>query len=175
MNTINFVSQLIIPAFILFIVFYGLIKKTNLYDSFVSGAKDGLEVIIKIFPYILAIFLAIKCFQASGANEFLIKAFTLAAPALGIPPEVFSIALIKPLSGSASLGIFTDIIKTSGPDSLAAMISAVIIGSAETTFYVLAVYLGAVNIKNTRYLVPVCITADIVGIIVAIITVKLMF
>ena len=175
MNTINFISQLIIPLFILFIVVYGFIKKTSLYDSFVSGAKDGIDIIIKIFPYILAIFLAIKCFQASGAYDFLKAGFAMIAPALNIPPEVFSIAIIKPLSGSASLGIFTDIVKTTGPDSLSTMISAVIIGSAETTFYVLAIYLGAVNIKKTKYLVPVCITADIIGIIVAITVVKLMF
>jgi spore maturation protein B len=101
--------------------------------------------------------------------------FSHIAPSLNIPPEVFSIAIIKPLSGSASLGIFTNIIKSTGPDSLASMISAVIIGSAETTFYVLAVYLGAAGIKKTRYLIPVCVTADIVGIIVAITVVKLMF
>jgi spore maturation protein B len=175
LNTINFISQLIIPVFILFVVVYGLIKKTSLYDSFISGAKDGIEVIIKIFPYILAIFLAIKCFQASGAYEYLTNIFSRVAPSLNIPPEVFSIAIIKPLSGSASLGIFTNIIKSTGPDSLATMIAAVIIGSAETTFYVLAVYLGAVGIKKTRYLIPVCVTADIVGIIVAITVVKIMF
>jgi len=95
--------------------------------------------------------------------------------ALGIPPEVLSVALIKPLSGSASTAIFTDIVRTTGPDSLASRISAVIIGSAETTFFVLAVYLGAVNIRRTKYLVPVCLIADGVGIIIAIAVVKLMF
>jgi spore maturation protein B len=175
MNTLNFISQLIIPLFILFIVAYGLVKKVSLYNSFVSGAKDGIDVIVKIFPYILAIFLAIKCFQSSGAFDFIKSGFSLLSPVLNIPAEVFSIAVVKPLSGTASLGLFTDILKTTGPDSYASITSAVIIGSAETTFYVLAVYLGAVGIKKTKYLVPVCITADIVGIIIAIITVKLMF
>ena len=172
---INFLSQIIIPVFILFIVVYGFVKKVSLYDSFISGAKDGVDIVIKIFPYILAIFLAIKCFQASGAYDFLRNAFSLVAPLLNVPVEVFSIAIIKPLSGSAALGIFTDTIKSTGPDSMATMISAVIIGSAETTFYVLAVYLGAVGIKKTRYLVPVCVIADIVGIFIAIAVVKLMF
>jgi spore maturation protein B len=95
--------------------------------------------------------------------------------ALNIPGEVISIAIIKPLSGSASIGVFTDIVKTTGPDSLASMISAVIMGSAETTFYVLAVYLGAVGIKKTRYLVPVCVLSDIVGIGLAIMIVKIFF
>ena len=92
-----------------------------------------------------------------------------------IPLEAISMALIKPLSGSASLGLFTDIVKTTGPDSLASRLSAVIMGSAETTFYVLAVYLGAVGIKKTRYLVPVCLVSDAVGILLAILIVKLLF
>jgi len=175
MKTIDIISKLIIPLFIIFTVAYGFYKKVRVYDSFVSGAKDGIDVIIKIFPYVLAIFVAVKTFQSSGAYDVLKTLFSSFAGPLRIPPEVFSIAIIKPLSGSAALGIFTDTVKTTGPDSLASMISAVIIGSAETTFYVLAVYLGAVSIKKTKYLVPVCITADIVGIIVAVIIVKLMF
>ena len=175
METINIISKLIIPIFIIFTVAYGFYKKVRVYDSFVSGAKDGIDVIIKIFPYVLAIFVGVKIFQSSGAYDVLKTLFAGFSGPLSIPPEVFSIAIIKPLSGSAALGIFTDTVKTTGPDSLASMISAVIIGSAETTFYVLAVYLGAVSIKKTKYLVPVCITADIVGIIVAVIVVKLMF
>ena len=175
MELINLFSKLTIPVFILFAVIYGFAKNVRIYDSFISGAKDGIDVIIKIFPYVLAIFLAVKTFQASGAYDSLKTFFAMFSGRFGVPPEVFSIAIIKPLSGSASLGIFTDIIKSTGPDSLASRISAVIIGSAETTFYVIAVYTGAVNIKKTKYLVPVCITADIIGIIVAIFVVKLMF
>ncbi|MCX5779024.1 MAG: spore maturation protein [Elusimicrobia bacterium] len=175
MEIINIISQLIIPLFILFAIVYGIAKKVRLYDSFVSGAKDGIDVIIKIFPYVLAIFLAVKTFQASGAYDSMKNLFSGLSTALSIPPEIFSLAIIKPLSGSASLGIFTDIVKTTGPDSLASRIAAVILGSAETTFYVVAVYMGAVSIKKTKYLVPVCITADIVGIAVAIAVVKMMF
>jgi len=175
MEIINIISQLIIPLFILFAIVYGIAKKVRLYDSFVSGAKDGIDVIIKIFPYVLAIFLAVKTFQASGAYDSMKNLFSGLSTALSIPPEIFSLAIIKPLSGSASLGIFTDIVKTTGPDSLASRIAAVILGSAETTFYVIAVYMGAVSIKKTKYLVPVCITADIVGIAVAIAVVKMMF
>jgi spore maturation protein B len=174
-KTITFISQLIIPAFIFFIVLYGAFKKVRVYDSFVSGAKEGIQVIFNIFPYLLAIFVAVKAFQASGAFD-LIK-LALAGPfmTLGIPPEVLSVAIIKPLSGSASTAVFTDIVKTTGPDSLASRISAVIIGSAETTFYVLAVYLGAVGIRKTKYLVPVCVIADALGIIIAIVIVRLIF
>ena len=175
MKDAAFISQLVIPAFILFTVLYAAGKKVRVYDSFVAGAKEGPRIMFKIFPYLLAIFVAIKAFQASGAFEFLRQTLSGSFSALGIPPEVLSVAMIKPLSGSAATAIFTDIVKTAGPDSPAGKISAVIIGSAETTFYVLALYLGAVNIRRTGYLLPVCLIADAFGILIAIAVVKLMF
>jgi spore maturation protein B len=175
MKTAAWISQMAIPAFILFALVYGVFKKVRVYDSFVAGAKDGLQVMAKIFPYLLAIFVAIKAFQASGAFDLIQGALSGSFSALGVPPEVLSVAVIKPLSGSASTAVFADIVKTTGPDSLASRISAVINGSAETTFYVLAVYLGAVNISRTRYLVPVCLIADGLGILIAVAVVKLMF
>lgn len=175
MKTLTFISQLAIPAFILFAVLYGAFKKVRVYDSFVSGAKEGLQVIFNIFPYLLAIFIAVKAFQASGIFDFLKLGLSGSFAFFGIPPEVLSIAVIKPLSGSASTAIFTDIVKATGPDSLASRISGVIMGSAETTFYVLAVYLGAVNIRRTKYLVPVCVLADALGIIIAVVIVRLLF
>lgn len=175
MKTIQLISQLLIPAFILLAIAYGVAKKVRVYDSFVNGAKEGLLVVVKIFPYLLAIFVAIKSFQASGAFEFTKEMFRPFFMAFGIPVEAISMAIIKPLSGSASMGVFTDIIKTTGPDSLATRISAVIMGSAETTFYVLAVYLGAVGLKKTRYLVPVCLVSDAVGILLSILIVRLFY
>lgn len=175
MKTFNYISQFLIPVFILFVILYGIIKKVKVYDSFISGAKESINTTLSIFPYIVAIFIAIKGFQASGAFDATKTVFHEIFKFLNIPIEVISISIIKPLSGSASLGVFTDIIKTTGPDSLATKISAVIMGSAETTFYILAVYLGAVGIKKTKYLVPVCIISDIIGIIIAIIIVKLIF
>lgn len=175
MKEINFISMLIIPAFILFAVLYGVIKKVRVYDSFVSGAKDGINVTLKIFPYLLAIFVVVKSFQASGAFDFIRNLLSGVFVYVNVPIEVMSVAIVKPLSGSASTAVFTDIVKTTGPDSLASRMSAVIMGSAETTFYVLAVYLGAVGIKRTKYLVPVCVIADIVGIIIAVFVVRLIF
>ena len=175
MNTVNLISQSIIPAFFLLVVLYGVAKKVRVYDCFVAGAKDGIAVVIKIFPYLLAIFIAVKSFQASGAMDFAGGWFHDTLVAIQVPLEVLPLALVKPLSGSASMGIFSNIVKTTGPDSLASMISAVIMGSAETTFYVLAVYLGAVGIKKTRYLVPVCVISDMAGIIIAIAIVKFLF
>lgn len=173
MKYLQIISQLIIPLFIFFVVIYGVIKKVRVYDSFINGAKSGFEIILRIFPYILAIFVAIRGFQASGAFEFIKNLCLPIFNFIGVPIEVLSIAIIKPLSGSASTGVFTDIVKTTGADSLASKISAVIMGSAETTFYVLAVYLGSVGIKKTKYLVPVCVISDIIGIIIAIVVVKL--
>lgn len=165
---VEYISLLIIPLFILFTVLYGSFKKVRVYDSFVAGAKEGPAIILKIFPYLLTIFVAIKGFQASGAFDTLKSSFYSLFAFLDIPIEAVSMAIMKPLSGSASTALFTDIVKTTGADSMATQMSAVIMGSAETTFYVLAVYLGAVSIKKTRYLVPVCLVADFIGIIVAV-------
>jgi spore maturation protein B len=175
MDTLQAAFQYIIPFFIFFTVAYGFARKTPVYESFVSGAKEGIDIIIGIFPYVLAIFIMVKTFQASGAHDFFKAIFSSVAGPLGLPAETFSIALVKPMSNAAALGIFTEILKTHGPDSLTSTLSAVIMGSAETTFYVIAVYLGAVGIRKSKYLVPVCLTADLVGIIVAIMVVKLMF
>jgi spore maturation protein B len=175
MEKIQAAFQYIIPFFIFFTVAYGFAKKTPVYESFVSGAKEGIDIIIGIFPYVLAIFIMVKSFQASGAHDFFKGIFATVAGPFGLPAEVFSIGLVKPMSNAAALGIFTEILKTHGPDSLTSTIAAVIMGSAETTFYVIAVYLGSVGIRKSKYLVPVCLTADLVGIIVAIIVVRLMF
>jgi spore maturation protein B len=175
MIVVNLICQYLIPVFVLFTVVYGFSKKVPVYDSFVSGAKEGIGIITGIFPYVLAIFIVVKTFEASGAHDFIKRMFSLVSGPLHIPPEVFSIAIVKPFSNAASLGIFTEILKSSGPDSLGSIAAAVIMGSAETTFYVLAVYLGAIGIKKTKYLVPVCIIADFLGIVIAITLVKLLF
>ncbi len=174
-STIEYLSLLIIPLFILFTVLYGTFKKVRVYDSFVAGAKEGPAIILKIFPYLLTIFVAIKGFQASGAFDYLRDAFYRVFAFLGVPIEAVSMAIVKPLSGSASTALFTDIVQTAGVDSMATYMSAVIMGSAETTFYVLAIYLGAVSIKKTRYLVPVCLIADFIGILVAVTVAKWFF
>jgi spore maturation protein B len=174
-ENVEYLSLLIIPLFILFTVLYGSWKKVKVYDSFVEGAKEGPAIILKIFPYLVTIFVAIKGFQASGAFDFVRDAFYSVFAFLGMPIEAVSMAIVKPLSGSASTALFADIIQSSGVDSLATLMSAVIMGSAETTFYVLAVYLGAVGVKKTRYLVPVCLTADLIGIIIAVMVVGWFF
>jgi len=175
-DIITYISALIIPLFILFTVVYGLARKVKVYESFISGAKESLPTIFSIFPYIAAIFIAIKGFQASGALEFFRDhVFGGLLTALNVPIEIFMLAMIKPLSGSAATGVFTDIVRTAGPDSLATLMAAIIIGSAETTFYVISIYLGAVGIKKSRYLVAVCLIADFIGIIVSIVIAQAVF
>ena len=175
MASVEYISLLIIPLFLLFTVLYGAFKKVRVYDSFVAGAKEGPVIVLKIFPYLLAIFVAIKGFQASGAFDALRDVFYSLFAFLDIPLEAVSMAIVKPLSGSASTALFTDVVQTTGPESPASRMSAVIMGSAETTFYVLAVYLGAVGIKKTRYLVPVCLLADFIGIVVAVLVTRWFF
>ena len=174
-EVINNISLLIIPFFILFTIWYGTFKKVRVYDSFVAGAKEGPRVILNIFPYLLTICVALKGFQAAGAFDYLTNGFYQVFSFLDIPIEVVSMSLIKPLSGSAATALFTDIVKTTGPESISSKMTAVIMGSAETTFYVLAVYLGAVNIKKSRYLVAVCLIGDLVGIIVAVTVARYFF
>lgn len=175
MKIFEYISALVIPAFLLFAVVFGAARKVRVYDSFVAGAKDGLGLIAKIFPYILAVLVAVRTFQSSGAFDFLKDIMSSVLSFAAVPAEALGLALVKPLSGSASLAVFADVLKNTGADSSASNISAVIMGSAETTFYVLAVYLGAVGIKKTKYLVPVCVLSDIVGIAVAIIVAKMFF
>ena len=175
MRIISVIAQLVIPLFVLFVVLYGMYRKVRVYDVFISGAKDAFSTILSIFPYLLAIFVAVKTFQASGAFDFTKTAFSGMFAFLHVPIEVLQVSIVKPLSGSASLGVFTDIVKTTGADSEASRISAVIMGSAETTFYVIAVYLGSVGLKNSRYLVPVCLISDVIGIIISVSVVKLFY
>lgn len=175
MEIIAAASTLIIPTFMLCVVAYGVYRKVPVFDSFVSGAREGFGIVMRIFPYILAIFIAIKCFQASGAYGVIKNSLAPVLSYIGVPADVLSVMIIKPLSGSASLGAFTEVLKSTGPDSLASRISAVVMGSAETTFYVLAVYLGAVSIKKTKYLVPVCLIADAIGMAIAVLLVKFIF
>ena len=143
----NQASRYIIPFLLVGIPFYGLIiKKVKVYESFVEGAKDGFDIALKIIPYLVAILVAIGMFRASGALELLLNSLSPMLIYLGFPPENLPLALMRPLSGSGSLGLLTDLIEQYGPESLIAKIGATMFGSTETTFYVLAVYFGSVGI-----------------------------
>lgn len=157
------ISLYILPLMILIILSAGTIKKVPVYEEFIEGAKDGFKVSVSIIPYLVAIIVAVSMFKASGAIN-IIKNF---AGQL-VPPDIIPIMLTRSLSGSATLGIFSEIASTHGTDAYITKLAAVMVGSSETTFYVLAVYFGSIGIKKYRYALLTGIIADITGIVLAI-------
>ncbi len=172
---IEAVSALAIPLLIIVFIGYGAIKKVKVYERFVEGAKDGFTIAVKIIPYLVAMLVAIGIFRAGGAMEWLIYILRPFTNLIGFPAEALPMALMRPLSGSGSLGIMSENLAVYGPDSYLGILVSTIYGSTETTFYVLAVYFGAVNIKNTRHALPVGLIADVCGILGALFIVKLLF
>jgi spore maturation protein B len=174
-NLISIASYFIIPLIVVGFPLYGLYKRVPVYESFVEGAKEGFQVAVRIIPYLVAILFAIGMFRASGAMDFLTRVMAPVLALVGFPPEVLPMAIVRPLTGSGSAGLVVDMINQYGEDSLLVKMAAVMFGSTETTFYVIAVYFGAVNIKKTRHAVPAGLTADIAAMIVAVWTVRLLF
>lgn len=172
---LDILSLWALPAIILFILVWGIIKKIPVYETFIEGAKDGVKVSINIIPYIVAIVVAISMFRASGAIEILSSIFGSLLNRFHISGDFLPLAIVRSLSGTAALGVFSDIASANGPDSFITKMSAVMLGSSETTFYVLAVYFGAVGIKKFRYALLTGILADVIGIFAAILVSKLFF
>ena len=174
-SLITIVSYVAIPFVLVLFLGWGLLKKVKVYEVFVEGAKDGFNVAIRIIPYLVAMLAAIGIFRASGAMEVLVAVLAPVTTLIGMPPETLPMALMRPLSGSGSIGIMTELMKVHGPDSLIGILASTMYGSSETTFYVLAVYFGTVNIRNTRHAVPTGIIADVAGMLAAVWIVNLLF
>jgi len=174
-SLIEWLSILAIPVIFLVFLGYGGIKKVKVYETFVEGAKGGFTVAVKIIPYLVAMLVAIGMFRASGALELLTLGLSYVTDLIGMPAEVIPMALMRPLSGSGSLGVMTDLMNTYGVDSLIGFMSSTMFGSTETTFYVVAVYFGAVNIRNTRYAIPAGLLADAAGLITAVYVCRLLY
>ena len=172
---INIISILAIPGLIFVFIGYGAIKKVKVYEIFVVGAKEGFDVAVRIIPYLVAMLVAIGIFRAGGGMEILITILTPVTNFIGMPAEALPIAIMRPLSGSGSLGIMAEIMSVHGPDSFIGILVSTFFGSTETTFYVLAVYFGSVNIRNTRHALPAGLLADVAGILGAVFIVKLLF
>lgn len=172
---LNLISLWILPVIIFAVLTCGIIKKVPVYEEFTKGAKDGFNVAVKIIPYLVAIIVAISMLRASGTIDILANIFAPVLSKFNIPADCLPLMIVRSLSGSGALGIFSDIANTSGADAFATKLSAVMLGSSETTFYVLAVYFGAVGITKIRYAVWVGLLADLVGIISAILVCNLMF
>ena len=172
---LNDVSVFILPFLVLLILTVGITKKVPVYEEFIEGAKDGFKVSIAIIPYLVAIIVAVSMFKSSGILEMLGVICGNFLSRLSLTPDILPLIITRPLSGSAALGVFSDIAKTLGPDSYITKLSAIMIGSSETTFYVLAVYFGSVGIKKLRYALLTGVLADIINIVLAILVARVFF
>lgn len=169
------VSALSIPLLLSFFPLYAFLRGIKVYEEFVEGAKEGFQIIIRIIPNLVAILVAIAMFRASGGIDVLTDGLKSTLSAVHFPPELLPMAMIRPLSGSGSFGVFIELVKKYGPDHLFSRTAGTIYGSTETTFYVLAVYFGAVNIKRARHAVPAGLVADVVAIIASVVICKQVF
>jgi len=172
---LDWMSILAIPLIIFAFLGYGYIKKVKIYEVFVEGAKEGFDVGVKIIPYLVAMLVAIAMFRASGALDVLTWVLSPVTNFIGMPSEVLPMAFMRPLSGSGSLGVMTELMQTHGVDSLIGFMASTMYGSTETTFYVVAVYFGSVNIYKTRYALPAGLLADAAGLITAVYVCRLVF
>lgn len=175
MKIINYISTMAIPAVIIIIIVYGIIDKKRIYDIFVDGAKEGMEIVIKIFPTLLGLFLAIGVLRSSGILDIATKVISIVTNKIGFPSQVIPLALLRPISGSASLAVATDIMTTYGVDSRIGLITSTIMGSTETTFYTIAVYTSSIGVKKTRFVLVAALIADFVGIVTSALIWKFLF
>lgn len=171
----SYLSKMIIPLFVLFVIFYGYKKKVLIYDSFLEGAKEGLITVFNIFPSILAMVFAINIFLNSNILETIFGILTPILDKLSLPINILPMAFVRPISGTASLAIMNEIFVNFGPDSFVGRLASTIQGCTDTTIYVLALYFGSIKINKTRYALSTGLFADLIGIIASFIIVSLIF
>ena len=169
MKIINFISVAAIPFMIVMIILFGLKEKQKVFDIFLDGAKDGLEVVISLFPTLLGIFLAIGLLRDSGVLDFAIGIISPVTNLLKIPSQILPLAMLRPISGSASMGVAVDIMQKYGVDSLLGTICSTIMGSTETTFYTIAIYTACIKVKKIRFVLAAALLADLAGMISSVI------
>jgi spore maturation protein B len=175
MSVAETISLLLLPLFILFVIVYGLFKKTRVYESFIEGAKQGFSVSFKIMPYVVAFVFAVGLFRAAGGFDLLTSLLKPVLNFLSIPSEIIPLAITRPFSGSASLGILASILQENGPDSFAGRVASTIMGSSETVFYTVALYFGSVGISKTRHTIPAAMAAEITGLFAAVLICRILF
>lgn len=169
MQAINYLSNLAIPFTILIILTYGLIEKNKVFDTFLDGAKEGIEIVVKIFPTLIGLFVAIGALRYSGILDFIIKLICPIISFLKIPTEIMPLAILRPISGSASIAIGSDIMQQYGVDSKLGLIASTIMGSTETTLYTIAVYTSVVGVKKTRFVLAAALIGDLIGMLSSVI------
>lgn len=168
MNIINYISNIAMPIVIFLIVAEGLKENIAVFDLFLKGAKNGIDIVLKIFPTLIGLFVAIGLLRSSGILNFITILLSPILDFLKFPSEIISLCLLRPISGSGSIAVATDIIKQNGVDTLIGLIASTIMGSTETTLYTIAVYSSSVGIKKTRFVLIAALIADIVGMVVSV-------
>ncbi|WP_293976514.1 spore maturation protein [uncultured Clostridium sp.] len=170
---LTYLSKSIIPIIFLLIITYGMFKGKQVYEWFLEGAKEGMNVCIRIFPCILAIIIAVEIFKKADLMDLVTGVLSPITNLIGLPKELIPLVVIKPLSGSGAIGVFTDIIKSCGPDTKVGLIASVIMGTTETIFYTITVYFGAVKVKKIRHTLWAAVFADLTAIIMSILVVNI--
>lgn len=168
MTIVNFISNLAMPLIILLIVTYGLVEKNKVFDDFLEGAKEGIEIVFSILPTLIGLFVAIGTLRNSGILDMIIRIITPLLNVIHFPSEIMPLAMLRPISGSGSIAVATDIMKTYGVDNSIGMMASVMMGSTETTLYTIAIYTSCVKIKKTRFVLLASLVADMVGILVSV-------
>ena len=171
----NKIGIFVVPVAITIVIGFGFFKKIKVFDIFLNGAKEGLKSTVDIAPSLVGLITAVSMIKASGALDLFTCAVSNIANFFKIPPIVMPLMILRPISGSGSLAFLDTIFSSAGVDSIAGKIASVMMGSTETTFYAIAVYFGAVGIKNTRHTIPAALLADLTGFLVSVLTVKLFF
>ena len=175
MQVLSFLSGIAMPAIILLIVIFGVVEKNKVFDTFLEGAKDGISIVINIFPTLIGLFLAIGALRASGIIDLIINFLSPILDLINFPSEIMPLALIRPISGSSSIAVAVDIMKNFGVDSTFGLMASIIMGSTETTLYTIAVYSSSVGIKNTRFVLWASLLADLAGIVTSVVVCRLFF
>lgn len=168
MSVVNYISAAAMPVIMVVIIGVGILEKNKVYDTFIEGAIEGAKTVIKLFPTLLGIFVAVGALRSSGILELIINIIRPIITVLKIPVEIMPLAMLRPISGSASMAVATDIMAKYGVDSLIGTIASVIMGSTETTFYTVAIYTSVVGIKKIRFVLVAALLADFVGMLVSV-------
>ena len=174
-DLVTLISKWAIPFLILVTLVYGQIKNVEVFDTFVEGAKDGFDTSIKLIPFLVAMMCALGIFRASGAMEFILSFIEPVLTAFNIPSDIIPMALMRPISGSSTFAMMTEILHTHGPESFVGRLASTMQGSTDTTFYVLTVYFGSVGIKKSRHALAIGLIGDLTGFISALIICTLVF
>lgn len=171
----DLLSTWALPLVLLLVPLAGFLRRVRVYEAFVEGAADGFQTAVRIMPFLVAMLVAVGVFRASGALDDCVAALRPLLFLAGVPPELVPLAVMRPLSGTGALGLTTELLASEGPDSLVGRMASTILGSTDTTFYILTVYFGAAGIRNPRYAVVVGLAGDFTGFLMSIYICRLLF